>query len=154
MLSPMAETIVVGFDGGEVSGRALDRAIEEVKSAGGSVVVVVVEAMPVDPGAPSMYGLDLTAVREPTPLMAPEPSPEIEAVLQEAEKRVDAAEVEGSFVWGFGDPGRTIVDTARDNSATKIVIGADHHGFLGRLFGGDVEAEVRREAACEVVVVE
>jgi nucleotide-binding universal stress UspA family protein len=150
----MAETIVVGFDSSEASGRALDQAIAEVQSAGGSVVVVVVEAMPVDPGAPSMYGLDLTAVREPTPLMSPEPSPEIEAVIQEAEKRVDAAGVEGIFVWGFGDPGRWIVDAARDNKATKIMVGADHHGFLGRLFGADVEAEVRREAGCEVVVVE
>jgi len=154
MLRPMAETIVVGFDGGEASGRALDRAIETVDAAGGSVVVVVVEAMPVDPRAPSMYGLDLTTVREPTPLVATEPSPEIEAVIEEAEQRVDAAGVTGTFVWGFGDPGRTIVDAARDNKATKIMVGADHHGFLGRLFGADVEAEVRREADCEVVVVE
>jgi nucleotide-binding universal stress UspA family protein len=154
MLPPVSETIVVGFDGGEVSGRALDRAIDTVKSGGGSVVVVVVEAMPVDPGAPSMYGLDLTTVREPTPLMSPEPSPEMEAVIQQAEKRVDAAGVEGTFVWAFGDPGRTIVDAARDNQATKIMVGADHHGFLGRLFGADVEAEVKREADCEVVVVE
>jgi nucleotide-binding universal stress UspA family protein len=150
----MSETVVVGFDGSDGAERALDRAIEAAKSAGGSVVVVVVEAMPVDPGAPSMYGLDLTAVREPTPLMAPEPSPAVEAVIERAESRVDAAGVEGTFVWGFGDPARTIVDAARENAATKIFVGADHHGFLGRLFGGDVEAGVRREADCEVVVVE
>jgi nucleotide-binding universal stress UspA family protein len=150
----VSETIVVGFDGGEVSGRALGQAIESVKSAGGKVVVVVVEAMPFDPGAPSMYGVDLTAVREPTPLMPNEPSPEIEAVIEEAEKRVDEAGVEAKFVWAFGDPARLIVDAARDHGATKIVVGADHHGFLGRLLGADVEAEVRRETNCEVVVVE
>lgn len=153
----MGETIVVGFDGGEVSGRALDAAIETVKGAGGSVVVVVVEAFPVDPGAPSMYGLDLTAVREPTPLMSPEPSPEIQAVIDEGTRRVEAAGVEASYVWAFGDPARTIVDAAREHEAAKIVIGADHHGFFGRLLGGDVEAEVKRETRLtqiEVVVVE
>ena len=51
-------------------------------------------------------------------------------------------------------PARLIVDAARDHGATKIMIGADHHGFLGRLFGDDVEAEVKREAGCEVVVVD
>ena len=35
-----------------------------------------------------------------------------------------------------------------------VMVGADHHGFLGRLFGNDVEAEVKREASCEVVVVD
>jgi len=153
----MGETIVVGFDGGEVSGRALDRAIETAKETGGTIVVVVVEAFPVDPGAPSMYGLDLTAVREPTPLMSPEPSPEIQTVLDEGTRRAETAGVEASSVWAFGDPARTIVDAAREHQAAKIVIGADHHGFFGRLFGGDVEAEVKRETRLtniEVVVVE
>jgi nucleotide-binding universal stress UspA family protein len=150
----MSETIVVGFDGKEASGRALAGAIETVKAGGGKVVVVVVEYQVFDPGVPSMVNLDLTTIREPTPLVALEPSGELEAILQEAEKRVDAAGVEGLFVWAYGDPGRIIVDAARDNDATKIMIGADHHGFVGRLFGDDIEAEVKRETGVEVVVVD
>jgi nucleotide-binding universal stress UspA family protein len=46
-----------------------------------------------------------------------------------------------------------MVDAAREHRATKIMIGADHHGFFGRLLGQDVEAEVKREADCEVIVV-
>jgi nucleotide-binding universal stress UspA family protein len=114
----------------------------------------VVEYQVFDPGVPSMVNLDLTTIREPTPLVALEPSEELEAILQEAEKRVDAAGVEGLFVWAYGDPGRIIVDAARDNDATKIMIGADHHGFVGRLFGDDIEAEVKRETGVEVVVVD
>lgn len=149
----MSETIVVGFDGKDASGRALDRAIEIVKGAGGKVVVVSVEFEVFDPGAPGM-NLDLTTIREPTPLVALEPSDELEAVIEEAEKRVDAAGVEGIFVWAYGDPGRIIVDAARDHGATKILIGADHHGFVGRLLGDDTEDEVKRETDVEVVVVD
>src|SRR5262249_43445768 len=97
---------------------------------------------------------DLTTVREPTPLMSPGPTDELQAVLDQGKAKVDAAGVEGEYVWAFGDPGRVIVDAARDHGATRIVIGADHHGFLDRLLGGNVEAEVRREADCEIVVVE
>jgi hypothetical protein len=32
------------------------------------------------------------------------------------------------------------------------VLGEHHHGFLGRLFGADVDEEVKREAGCEVIL--
>jgi nucleotide-binding universal stress UspA family protein len=47
-----------------------------------------------------------------------------------------------------------IVDAAREHGASKILIGKHHHGFFGRLFGEDVDAEVERIAQCEVVLVE
>ena len=56
-------------------------------------------------------------------------------------------------VWGVGDPAQVIVDTAREHGASRIIVGAHHHGFLGRLFGEDVDAEVQRAADCEVVLV-
>ena len=34
------------------------------------------------------------------------------------------------------------------------MIGATSHGLFGRMFGDDTEAEVKREAGCEVVVVD
>jgi nucleotide-binding universal stress UspA family protein len=33
-----------------------------------------------------------------------------------------------------------------------IVLGEHHHGLLGNLFGEDVDAEVLREAGCEVIL--
>ena len=47
-----------------------------------------------------------------------------------------------------------IVDTANEHGASKIMIGAHHHGLFERLFGPDVDAEVQRAARCEVVLVE
>jgi nucleotide-binding universal stress UspA family protein len=150
----MSETIVVGYDGKEPSERALERAIETVKEAGGNIVLVVVDYMPVDPGVVSGYNLDLAALRPPVPLATGDPPPPLKAVIDEGMKRIEAGGVAGDFVWGVGDPARTIVDTAQDVGATKVMIGSDHHGFLGRLLGEDVQAEVEREAGCEVVVVE
>ena len=150
----MSETVVVGYDGSDGAGRALDRAIEEVKASGGTLIIAAVEYMPVDPGLAGVDNIDLTLHREPLPLPVLEPTPELEALIARAKGRADDAGVTSDHVWGYGDPARTIVDAARQNAATKIFVGADHHGFLGRLFGGDVEAAVRREADCEVVVVE
>jgi len=33
-----------------------------------------------------------------------------------------------------------------------IVVGEHHHGFLGSLFGGNVDEEVKREAGCDVIL--
>jgi nucleotide-binding universal stress UspA family protein len=150
----MGETIVVGFDGKEASGKALDRAIETVKASGGKVVVVVVDYEPIDPGVPSLVNFDPITPSEPRPLVGNEPTPYVEAIIEVAEKRVDAAGVEGAFVWAYGDPGRIIVDAARDNAADKIMIGPDHYGLVGRAFGDDIEDEVKDETDVEVVVVE
>jgi nucleotide-binding universal stress UspA family protein len=156
MLSTMGETIVVGYDGNGPAERALDRAIEEAKESGASLVVVVAEYMPVAPYDPSMVDVGLSGVYTPLPLpgAGSGPLPPVKAVMDKAADRLAAAGVSGECEWGVGDPARVIVDVAVDHSASKIMIGQDHHGFFGRLFGGDVEAEVKREADCEVVVVE
>ena len=54
----------------------------------------------------------------------------------------------------MGDPAQVIVEAASEHNASKIMIGAHHHGFFGRLFGEDVNAEVQRAAQCQVVLVE
>ncbi len=152
MLLPMSETIVVGYDGEERSERALDQAIEDAKPSGGTVVVVVVEYMPVEPNVPSRYGFDPT---KPDDLRAPgdEPPPSLKPILEQAAEKLKTAGVQATYVWGAGDPARVIVDAAATHSAAKIMIGPDHHGFFGHLFGDDVEAEVKRQAGCDVVVV-
>jgi hypothetical protein len=35
---------------------------------------------------------------------------------------------------------------------SSIVLGEHHHGLLGNLFGADVDAEVQREAGCDVIL--
>jgi nucleotide-binding universal stress UspA family protein len=147
----VADTIVTGYDGKEHAGRVLAKAIELAQ--GGELVVVVDEYVPVDPSYPAMSYEPLVGK---IPLVGGDEDvpPLLEPIVAKAKEQLAAAGASAQFAWGVGDAARLIVDTAKDSKATKIVIGADHHSFFGKLFGDDVEAEVKREAGCEVVVVE
>ncbi len=149
----MAGTIVAGYDGKDGSVRVLDAAIAAARESGAQLVVVVDEYLPVDPGMPSMV-YDVSGAAMPLPDPNPPLPPLLEPIMEQARQQLETAGVTAEYVWGAGDPARAIVDAARDRGASQIVIGADHHGLFGRLFGDNVEAEVKREAKCEVVVVD
>ena len=55
-------------------------------------------------------------------------------------------------MWAAGEPGRAIVDAARDARVAVVVLGEHHHGFLAGLLGTDVAAEVGRELDAAVIV--
>lgn len=144
-------TIVVGYDDDEPARRALDHAIEEAGSRQAQIVVVAVAEMPFDPEGPQSFGtLDDSPARM-IPLVVP---PELEPVLSHARERVEAAGIAADFVWAAGEPASAIVAAARERKAELVVVGKHHHGFLTRLLGTDVAAEVEREAGCAVVVVD
>jgi nucleotide-binding universal stress UspA family protein len=147
----VTETIVVGYDAGEPAKRALDRAIADAKASHGRLVIVSVEAMPLDPYSPPTFGTLDDSPANVLPVVEPD---DLRLLTDEAVARADAEGVPAEFVWAVGDPGRTIVDAARDKHATKIIVGTHHHNLLQRLFGEDVAAAVQREATCDVIVVE
>jgi nucleotide-binding universal stress UspA family protein len=47
-----------------------------------------------------------------------------------------------------------IAEVARERGASLVVVGAHHHGFLSRLAGSDVAAEVERHVGANVLVVD
>jgi nucleotide-binding universal stress UspA family protein len=144
-------TIVVGYDGEERAGRALDRAITEAQDSRGRLVVVAVSEMPLDPEGPQNFGtLDDSPARM-IPLVEP---PELGPVFADARQRIEAAGVKADYVWGVGDPSTTIIDAARDHKADLVVLGAHHRGFLSGLFGADVASEVKRAVGSDLLVVE
>jgi nucleotide-binding universal stress UspA family protein len=155
----MVETVVVGYDGHERSDRVLERAIETVKADRGKLIVVVAEEVPparyassvgFDPYSSSPYGFDGT-ISLPDP---EHPLPGVQEAIDRAKKRLAEADASAEYVWAIGDPAQVIVDAASEHGASRIMIGAHHHGFFERLFGVDVDAEVQRAARCEVVLVE
>ena len=114
------------------------------------MTVICVVNVPLDPNVPRYFGtLDDVSDREGAPLAAP---PEIVAQLTEAGERLAKAGIDANLEWAAGEPGSVIVETARRIHAHVIVLGEHHHGFLGRLFGADIDAEVQREAGCEVIL--
>jgi nucleotide-binding universal stress UspA family protein len=145
-----AGPIVVGYDGSDHSGPALERAVEEAAGSGRRLVVVAVAAMPLEPEGPMPTGslgeqvtaLDLTA------------PPEVEAALAAARERIGAAGVDADYVWEAGEPAGALLREARDRGASLLVVGKGHHSFLGRWLGTDVAADVERDAGCPVLVVD
>ena len=145
------KTILVGYDGHESADRALDRAIEEVRASRGRLIVLAVLELPLDPETPRNFG---TWDDGPDPAAPSTMPPSLEPVLRAASERVSAAGVRAQLSWAAGEPAHELVEAARERRADTIVVGSHHHGFLSRAFGGDVAAEVKRTAGCEVIVAE
>lgn len=145
----MSRRIVVGFDDHEPAKRALEHAIEEARSRHARLIVVAVAEAPLDPLGPRNFGtLDDGPVARR--LEAP---PDVERALADAKATVEGSGVRADYVWAAGDPARSIVDVARERDAEAIVLGSHHEGLFSRLFGLGVAEAVRKEAACDVVVV-
>jgi nucleotide-binding universal stress UspA family protein len=142
--------VLVGFDDSAEARRALDRGIAEAQARRARLVVLSVFEVPLDPQVDRFFGtLDDITDWEGQPIAPP---PELVGLLAQARDEVEAAGLQADFMWAAGEPGRAIVDAARDARADVVVLGEHHHGFLGRLFGTDVAAEVRRELGASVIV--
>lgn len=147
----MSGTTLVGYDDSEQSQRALDRAVDEARGRGGRLTVLAVFEMPLDPRAPRAFGTE----GDGTPLKGPfTPPPEVQAVLDSAEARLQGSGLAVDYAWAPGEPGQLIVDVAKERGADLIVLGAHHHSLLTSLFGINVAKDVQRRAGCEVVVAE
>ena len=142
--------ILVGYDGSDGGRRALERAAAEARKSHAQITVLSVVSMPLDPTEPRYFGtLDDIGRDEGAPLSPP---PDVVAHLTEAREVLAAAGVDADLAWAAGEPGREIVDTAKRIHARTIVLGEHHHGLLSGLFGADVDAEVQREAGCDVIL--
>ena len=140
----------MGFDDSDAARRALDRGIAEARERNARLVVLSVFEMPLDPQVDRFFGtLDDIADWEGKPIALP---PELVGLLGEARDQVEAAGLHAEFMWAAGEPGRAIVDAARDAKAEAVVLGEHHHGFLAGLFGADVAAEVRKELDAAVIL--
>ena len=142
--------ILVGYDGSDGGKRALERAISEAHDSHGRITVLSVANMPLDLDVPRNFGtLDDISANEGRALPPP---PDVVAQLTEARERLASGGLEADLMWRAGEPGSAILETAKEMRAQVIILGEHHHGLLGNLFGADVDAEVQREAGCEVIL--
>ena len=142
--------VLVGFDDSAAAGRALDRAIEEARARHTRLVVLSVFEVPLDPQVDRYFGtLDDITDWEGQPIAPP---PELVGLLAQARERVEGAGLRADFMWAAGEPGRAIVDAARDARVEVVVLGEHHHGFVAGLLGKDVAAEVERELGSTVIL--
>ena len=142
--------ILVGYDGSPGGRRALERAIAEARASRGRITVLSVVNVPLDPNVPRNFGtLDDISAWEDAPLRPP---PDIVGHLTDARDLLGSAGFDPELTWAAGEPASVIVETARRVRADVIVLGEHHHSALGRFFGADVDAEVQRQAGCDVIL--
>jgi nucleotide-binding universal stress UspA family protein len=147
------QTIVVGYDGSEDAGRALERSVEIARAFSARLIVVSVAELPPTPpvyafGAPA--GLAAPVLHE-TPLADVAPEEIVARALAEARARVEGVEAE--FEARSGDAGNALIAVADERGADLLVVGTREPGFLTRLLEGSVSSDLTRRAHCDVLVV-
>ena len=145
----MIETIVVGYDGSAVGERVLARSAEIAAAFAGTIVVVVVDEVPVLGAAP-MRTADVP------PLLVTDPIDHDLSRKTQIERARNALENLGAtceIVSPTGIAEDQILAVAADRNADLIVVGTNEPGFFERLLAGSVSGAVARSATCDVLVV-
>ena len=130
--------IVVGYDGSDGAKRALDRAITLAGDDGRITVV----------GAAEMHS---RAVTTEGAHLDPSEIERRRKDLEEAKTLLATRGVDAETVEAQGDPGRAILDSAKD--ADLIVVGSRGLNPFQRLLLGSVSTKVVHRADCDVLVV-
>ncbi len=134
--------IVLGTEFGSVSAAAERVAIRHARREG--VPLVIVHAIDVGRlrGAGGLFRQRVDQARASRELAA-------RALVD----RVRSAGVQAQLLIWDGDPATCVVDAARGEGASRIVIGSHGRGRLGRAFAGSVSAAILERASCPVDVV-
>jgi nucleotide-binding universal stress UspA family protein len=140
------KTIVVGYDGSEMAGLALEAAARLAEED--SVVHVVTAAQPFD----DRTQRQLAAVPEEFRINI-DPYAHAEALLEEAAARLGSAGISTETHLALGDPAGAILDTAAKTDADLIVVGSRGLGKVSRFLRGSVSSKVMTHAPHSVLVV-
>ena len=144
----MFRSIVVGTDGSDTAGKAVDEAIDLAKSVGATVCLVsAYEPVP-------QARLREEARQTPADLQwMVNPREEVDATLREASEQAEAAGVTCSIYARQGDPADAILDVAEERGADLIVVGSSHRGRAGQVLLGSVPNKVSHHAPCSVMII-
>ena len=148
MIAGMFRSIVVGTDGSDTAGKAVDKAIELAKSLNAQVwLVSAYEPVP-------KARLRVEARQTPADLQwMVNPREEVDATLAEAADRVREAGLEVETFAREGDPADAILDVPEEQGADLIVAG--NKGMTGakRFLLGSVPNKVSHHAPCSVMII-
>ena len=144
----MFRSIVVGTDGSETAGKAVEAAVELAGLTGAKLELVsAYEPVP-------SQRLRVEARQVPADLQwMINPREDVDATLAEAAERVAAAGVESRTYAREGDPADAILDVAEELGSDLIVLG--NKGMTGakRFLLGSVPNKVSHHAPCSVMII-
>jgi universal stress protein A len=134
--------IVLGTDFGSVSIAAERTAIHAAAAAGSELVIVHA----IDPGRLRLPGGHWRARVDQARTERERDAAQLIAIARQAGVRARV------LIW-TGDPATCVVDAARAEGASRIVIGTHGRGAIGRAIAGSVSRTVQETASCPVAVV-
>jgi nucleotide-binding universal stress UspA family protein len=134
--------ILVGYDGSDEAGQALDWAASLAKGSEGSSVTVISIAPALEAAPPIADAIDPSS-----------DAPKHRAQLDAAVARLKAAGVQAETVLRAGNPAEEILDMAEEKGFDIIVVGNRGHSSARRFLMGSVSERVMRHAVGPVLVV-
>jgi nucleotide-binding universal stress UspA family protein len=141
-------SIVVGTDGSETAGKAVEAAVELARLTGAQVELVSAY----EPVSGQRLRTEARQVPADLEWMV-NPREDVDATLAEASERVRAAGVESRTYAREGDPADAILDVAEELGSELIVVG--NKGMTGakRFLLGSVPNKLSHHAPCAVMII-
>jgi nucleotide-binding universal stress UspA family protein len=137
------DTVVVGVDGSEASGVALEFAVEEAVRRKGSLRVVSVWEMP------AMAQPEIAVTPEVVEIYVQQANAIVEDAVARAQELQPDLPCEGVARAGYA--GELLIEEGR--GAALVVVGRRGHGGLTGLLLGSVSRHVADHAPCPVTIV-
>lgn len=135
------KTILIGYDEGEASKRALERGAQLAKAFDSTLIVTSVAPITTNIG------------RSAGPIDPTDPPEAHIEELGHAKAYLDGEGLKADYVPAIGHPAETIVEVARDRDADLIVIGTREPNLLQRLFGQSVSDSVAHHVHSDILIV-
>jgi nucleotide-binding universal stress UspA family protein len=144
----MFRAIVVGTDGSDTAGTAVERAIELAHALQARLLIVSA----FEPVSPSRLREESQQVPADLQWMI-NPREDVDATLRAAVVQADAAGVKAEPFARQGDPADAILDVAEEQGADLVVVG--NKGMTGakRFLLGSVPNKVSHHAPCSVLII-
>lgn len=141
--------VVVGTDGSDHGNRAVDAAIELVKTSPGAKLHVVMAFHPLTTGQLAEIGAQLPEDFQSI-LHSHYPA---ESVLADARRRATAHGIEAAFHEVDDDPTDAILKVVANVDADLVVVGTRGLGPAGRVMHGSVSTKLLHSTPCSLFVV-
>lgn len=148
----MIKKILVAYDGGSQSSKALDAAIEIARNNGAEIFVVSAYTIPiVYQGSIASDGMfpDNTVIIN---YLYENTRSHLEEILTEAAARVSRENIPVYTEILEGSPGKIITQFAENKAIDLIAVGSQNRTAVNRLFMGSVSNYILHHAKCLVVV--
>lgn len=135
------KTILIGYDEGEASKRALERGAQLAKAFDSQLIVTSIAPITTNIG------------RSAGPIDPTDPPEAHIQELKHAQTYLEGQGVKADYAPGIGHPAETIAQVAKERGADLVILGTKEPGLIARLFGQSVSESVAHRVHCDVMFV-